>query len=122
MDTVKIPFQVDLGLIFCLGQSPLQLRPFELDFLFPAIGKSDKRASARRSITRSCPMIGMPGKDAGRAVELLHQHRARHQMRPCRRTKREEKISGRTILGRMAVRRAERKARLAHTIIAPPAQ
>lgn len=64
-------------------------------------------------------MIGMPGKNAGRAVELFHKHGARQKMRPGRRAKGKKEIRLRPLGLRMPIRRAERKSRLTHAVVAP---
>ena len=67
-------------------------------------------------------MIGMTGKDAGRAIELLHQHRSGEQMWPGRRSESEQQIRFAALLFRMTVCCAQDEARLPHPVIAPTPQ
>lgn len=64
-------------------------------------------------------MIGVACKDASGAVELFHQHSARQQVGPSRRSKGEQEVSLRALLARMAISRPQHKARFANTTIAP---
>ena len=64
-------------------------------------------------------MIGMPGQDRRRPVELFHQHCAGEEVRPRHRAHRQQKIGPTTLFVRVPVRGTEHEARLAHTLVAP---
>ena len=70
----------------------------------------------------SFAMIGMVGKDARRAEQLLGEHRAREQMRPGRLAEGEQQVGAGALGLAEAVGAADQEARLAHAVVAPALQ
>src|SRR5690606_2617428 len=69
-----------------------------------------------------CPMIRMAGENAGRAEQLLEQHRAGQQMRPGRGSESEQPIGGFALARIVAIGGADQKAGFANSVVAPVAQ
>lgn len=67
----------------------------------------------------STAVVGVPGKDRGCAIELLHQHRPRQQMWPCHLAKAKEHVGCIAFGIRMPVRSAKHEPHFAHPIVAP---
>ena len=61
----------------------------------------------------------MPGDDAGRPIQLLHQHRAGQHVRPCRLAERDAQAGRRAFLRGQAIGRADQKAQFARAGVAP---
>ena len=64
-------------------------------------------------------MIGMARKDAGRAIELFHQHRAGKQMGPSRRPESEQEVGICPLGLTVSVRCPKYEASFAHAVVAP---
>ena len=89
----------------------------------PARCRGASRAAAarrgRRAAASAFPMIGVVGEDAGRAEQLLGQHRPRQQVRPGRRPERQQQVGLAAHLFVVAVGGADQEARLALAAVAP---
>jgi len=67
-------------------------------------------------------MIGMVGKDRSRPEQLLGEHTPHEQVRPSRRTERQEQIGFGAIVFGMTVRSSDRETGLALAVVAPAFQ
>src|SRR5690606_27447970 len=80
---------------------------------------SAARNSTPRFIGSTCPMIGMPCKDTGGAVELFEQHGPREEVRPGGLAECDQQVRFVPLCLRMAVRSPDHKARFTDPTVTP---